>query len=421
VKTHADALAAPADDRVELMTRGLVVAFGLGVALSITLAESALVALGVWLLATSRGRPPRGWPLLWPVTAFAAWTVVTAILSARPLQSIGDARSFLALGSLYALVHALPNSVAARRFALGLLALMGAVSVLAIVQVGLCHQPMPDMGLLVARLFRKCDRARGLYSIYMTLAGVLSLVLVTSLPRLLEAPRRPAWAAPAWLVSAVALALTAVRGAWLGVGVGVLGVVLVGRRRWAALVAVVLLAVGVLVLLPAVRHRAATIGDPSDPTTRDRLAMWQGGLAIARDHWLTGIGPGRVEQVYPRYAPPEAIRRERGHLHNSPLQILVERGVPGLVLWLWIFAEFFVRAARALRDVPPDATEDRSLVVGATSAVAAFLVAGLFEHNFGDTEVLLVAGAVMALPLVVARDYARPPDEMAHRGEGGAQ
>jgi O-antigen ligase len=231
-------------------------------------------------------------------------------------------------------------------------------------------------------------------------------VLLTSFPRLLELPRKPGWAAPAWLVGVVALGLTGVRGAWVGFGVGVLGVVVAGRRRWAAVAAVVLLAVGILTLFPAVRQRAATIGDPSDPTRRDRLAMWQGGLAIARDHWLTGIGPGLVEKVYPHYAPPEAIRRERGHLHNSPLQILVERGVPGLVLWLTIFATFFVHAGRALRRLPADATDDHALVVGATSAVAAFLVAGLFEHNFGDTEVLLVAGAVMALPLVVARDYA---------------
>ena len=137
--------------------------------------------------------------------------------------------------------------------------------------------------------------------------------------------------------------------------------------------------------------------------------MWQGGLAIARDHWLTGVGPGVVAQVYPRYAPPEAIRRQRGHLHNSPLQILVERGVPGLVLWLWVFATFFFRAGQAFRRLPSDATEDRALVVGAASAVAAFLVGGLFEHNFGDTEVVLVAGAVMALPMVIARDYETGP------------
>ena len=35
------------------------------------------------------------------------------------------------------------------------------------------------------------------------------------------------------------------------------------------------------------------------------------------------------------------------------------------------------------------------------AAIAAFLVAGLFEYNFGDTEVLLVAVALMALPFTI--------------------
>jgi len=43
-------------------------------------------------------------------------------------------------------------------------------------------------------------------------------------------------------------------------------------------------------------------------------------------------------------------------------------------------------------------------VLGSIAAIAAFLVAGLFEYNFGDTEVLLVALALMALPFVVERE-----------------
>jgi len=59
--------------------------------------------------------------------------------------------------------------------------------------------------------------------------------------------------------------------------------------------------------------------------------------------------------------------------------------------------------------VPEDAVAERALVVGALAAVTAFLVAGLFEYNFGDTEVLLVTLSVMALPFVVERDLAGRP------------
>jgi hypothetical protein len=62
---------------------------------------------------------------------------------------------------------------------------------------------------------------------------------------------------------------------------------------------------------------------------------------------------------------------------------------------------FFVRAARIAVALPPG--PDRALVLGCIIAIGAFLVGGLFEHNFGDTEVLLVAAAIMALPFVIAR------------------
>jgi MFS-type transporter involved in bile tolerance (Atg22 family) len=49
---------------------------------------------------------------------------------------------------------------------------------------------------------------------------------------------------------------------------------------------------------------------------------------------------------------------------------------------------------------------ERTLVLGAIVAVAGFVVAGLFEHNFGDTEVLLAALLAMSIVFVVERDPA---------------
>jgi O-antigen ligase len=134
--------------------------------------------------------------------------------------------------------------------------------------------------------------------------------------------------------------------------------------------------------------------------------MLDGGLRMIRDHPLVGVGPGQVKHVYPlTYAPPEALRRTTSHLHNTPLQIAAERGVVGLALWLWIFVAWFRRAGRAWWAIPAAATADRALALGALLAIAAFLVSGLFEYNFGDTEVLLTACAVMALPFVLARSH----------------
>ena len=132
--------------------------------------------------------------------------------------------------------------------------------------------------------------------------------------------------------------------------------------------------------------------------------MLDAGLRLARAHPITGVGPGQVKHLYPVWASPEALRRSTSHLHDTPLQIVVERGVPGLAAWIAIWVAFFGASLRTLSRIPAGDEDARGLVLGSMAAIAAFLVAGLFEYNFGDTEVLLVAVALMAMPLVVERD-----------------
>ena len=50
---------------------------------------------------------------------------------------------------------------------------------------------------------------------------------------------------------------------------------------------------------------------------------------------------------------PEAFKKRIGHVHNTPLQILVERGLIGLAAWLWIWVAFYARAGAILRRLPP--------------------------------------------------------------------
>jgi O-antigen ligase len=392
----------------DAVRNGLLVALVLGLAASITLSETTLVVLALWLL--SGGRPARapgaGWPLRAPMAAFAAWTLVAALASPRPLESLAASKGLLTLGAFYVVLHALPDRRAAGRFAEGLFVAVAVVALLSLAQVSFCppEGTVSGDGGLARLLFRKCARARGFFSIYMTLAGVLSLVLVSALPRLTRGGRGLAWRLPAWLVGALALGLTYARGAWLGFAGGALAAALALRRRRFVLAALVLIAAGVLTLEPHVLERARTIGDLADDTSRDRLAMLEAGLALARAHPLTGVGPGQVKHLYPAWAPPQALRRSTSHLHDTPLQIVVERGLPGLAAWLAIWVAFFRAATRILRTLDPGDGEARALVLGSITALAAFLVGGLFEYNFGDTEVLRVAVSVMALPFVVERD-----------------
>jgi O-antigen ligase len=386
--------------------RLLLVALLIGLAASITLSEIALAGLAALHVATAWHRRvvPRPWPLLTPMLTFAAATLFSAAVSGEPRESLLEATSLVGLAAFYVVGFTLPDAPAARRAGALFLGLMAAVGLLAVIQVAFCPATAPTLPIL-HRFFRKCHRAHGFFSIYMTLAGVLTLTLLAAAPSVTARIRQQPVVLIAWLAGFAGLIVTYVRGAWLGLVAGLVVANVFTRRRGLLGVAALALVVAVSASVsPSVRTRIVEIVDPSTPTARDRLAMLRTGILMVREQPLFGVGPGQVERFYPVYAVPEAIRRSTSHLHNTPLQILVERGIVGLATWMALFAAFFVQAATIWRRLGPARSDDRALVGGSIAAVAGFLVSGLFEYNFGDTEVLFVACALMALPFVVARE-----------------
>jgi O-antigen ligase len=380
-----------------------------GMAVSISLAELALTALFVWLLLARRAGVLGSfhWPLWLPIAVFSTWSFVAALASEHPRESVLALKGLFTLAEIFVVVNALPNAASARRFATGLVLAIAGTAVLAIVQVAACPGPaaVGHATTLTGKFLRKCVRARAFYSIYMTLAGVLTMALVAALPRLARFDADARWLAPAWCVSGAALALTYVRGAWVGFAAGAMAAATgLGRRGIVTIVLLLAFGGALVAALPSVRARVATIPDPNNPTARERIVMMKVGLQMATTHPVAGVGPGGVKRFYPQMVPSEGIRQHTSHLHNSPLQILAERGLVGLAAWLWLFGAFFRRAGLILAHLPADAGGDRALVLGSLAAIVAFLVAGLFEYSFGDTEVLMVALAMMAVPFALAED-----------------
>jgi O-antigen ligase len=238
-------------------------------------------------------------------------------------------------------------------------------------------------------------------------------VVLATLPRVVQGGGFRPGSALLWLVSLAGLIATYTRGAWLGVAAGMAAVLPAFRRGWIVVGILALVIAGLLVVpyevriqfrtLVELRHRILTMVDPREAGIQERRFMWESGAAMWRERPLLGWGPGGVKREYVRYAQPEASKKRTGHVHNTPLQILVERGLLGLAAWLSIWVVFYARAVALLRRLDPSWRRERALVAGSLAAVTGFLVAGLSEYNFGDSEVVMVAWAVLALPFVVAR------------------
>jgi O-antigen ligase len=391
---------------VTALRRAVFGAFVLGLGLSITLSETALTLLTLlwlWRLRDPEARAAARWPLWQPVVAFSAVSLASALASGHPVTALGACKGLLLVAALYVTVDVLSGPQDGHRFLSALLVVATVAAAVGVLQTVVCPGPAADYGS-PAWLYHRCDRARGFFSIYMTLAGVLSLVLLANLPRLLPGARLPRWPTLPWLVSLVGLLATYTRGAWMGFVVGVLALIPATRKgRWLLLGGLIVLGLTTLAGPQHLRQRFLTMGDPDDPTVKERVYMWRSGLTMWRQHPVLGVGPGGVKREYASYALPEAVKKRTGHVHNTPLQILVERGVLGLAAWVWIWAAFYARGIRLLRRLPSEARQERALVAGSLAAITGFLIAGLSEYTFGDSEVVMVAWALMALPWAVEK------------------
>ena len=79
----------------------------------------------------------------------------------------------------------------------------------------------------------------------------------------------------------------------------------------------------------------------------------------------------------------------------------------GLLAWCVIWIAFLVRAARIYTGLPPASADARALVAGSIAGVVGFLVAGLFEYSFGDSEVIGLVWVVAAFPFALAQEASR--------------
>jgi O-antigen ligase len=232
-------------------------------------------------------------------------------------------------------------------------------------------------------------RIRGPMSHYMTYSGLLVVLfgLLTAYALLGDERRLRLLSLGGALLAVVPVLLNLTRNAWVGLLAAV--VLLAAARKRTLYLAAAAAAVLLLVLIPnPAGRRFLSIFDPADPTNRDRVAMWKAGWVMALEKPATGQGLGAVQDDYRRFLQPGAVRAEVPHLHSNPVHLLAERGFAALAAYLG-FVGAVLWAGWRRRD---DWTGLASLL-----ACGGIFAAGLFEYNFGDTEVLWLTLAAAAL------------------------
>ena len=202
----------------------------------------------------------------------------------------------------------------------------------------------------------------------------------------------------------VCILLTFSRGAWLGLlfAGAVFFVFLNPRLMLLAPFALIAL---YFILPDTVISRFTSIGDLSDDSTSYRLYIWLGTLAMLKDYWLCGIGPGEdaFNMVYPAYSY-NAITAP--HSHNLFLQIVCDAGITALVVFILLLFVYFRMLCSALSR-EKDWTS-RMLQIAFTSGACGFMVQAMTDYSFYNYRVMFLFFVFLALGGLAARRSSLP-------------
>lgn len=241
------------------------------------------------------------------------------------------------------------------------------------------------------------SRARGPVGHYLTFAGQLAIGAAVAIAVVLVVrDRRWRWGGAACAALAVAaLAATFTRSSWLGLIAG--SALMLALTRPLALLPLGLAVAALAVLAPGdFRERLWSVFDLSSRWNEQRQYMWQAGARMFRDHPLTGVGLQDLRALYEQYRPPAATEAA-GHLHSVPVHVAASMGLVGLAALGVLLVTLARTAGRDLRARLRRRGLSGALSLGALGALAAFAVAGLFEWNLGDEEVLHPLYALIGL------------------------
>ncbi len=370
----------------------LILVFAGACPFSIALSQSALylaLFLWVWIMVLEKRSSIPSTPLDFYFLAYLAVGINSMIFSGEREMLVVFSKRIL----LLPIVYLIAANVSSRRVLARLLVTLGAV--MATLSVLGIHKYFSGLRGLEGRL--------ELFHHYMTSGGILMILglVALSFAFLSDSLRWRAVAGASGILMMIPLIFTFTRSSWLGLLAGLSFIASV--RSWKAVVGVAVLAVLIVLVLPgSFKDRALSSADPSHKHNIERVRMWKAGIEMMRDHPLGGVGDTDLAKWYKRYKPPESAVTG-GHLHNNLIMFGATLGIPGVLIFLVLSVKILIMEWRIARSIPKEEWLLRCTAFGCLAAYIGFHVNGLFEWNFGDTEIAMLLWMTVGLMLAVKR------------------
>ncbi|MDT4897364.1 MAG: hypothetical protein QOH25_2441 [Acidobacteriota bacterium] len=252
-------------------------------------------------------------------------------------------------------------------------------------------------------------RASGFYGHYTTYSEVLQLIASLSVGLFIAIPRKRSLQAALLVIvilgQSVALLLTVTRASWLAFLISIFVIILVGASRRMVLV----VAACALVIIPAalfVLQQKRNVGffDSKDGSTTYRETVWREGFALLTSkprHLLVGVGMNSIIRHRREWGLFDHGRLPMGHMHSTPLQLALERGVPALLVWLVLLFVYGRMLFWMARSPKTEGWIERGTALGALGGLIGFLSSGIVHYNWGDSEVVMIFYIIMGINLAI--------------------
>jgi len=357
-------------------------------------ASEILLGLACVLWIAIRPRPIRLPSYALPLLVFMLTTLLSMAMSPEPTSGGAPIRKFVLylMGPLAANFVYDMGRVKLTAKALLLTASLGAVA--SLIQFAIKERRFLMTGALEDDPMA-LDRVKGFMGHWMTFSGGQMLVWCAAIPIIAIIGRK--WIIPLVLVGA-AIVFSYTRSAWMGSGVGaVLSAFWIPKKDLVRII-LPLVIVGLLAS-PFIYHRLSLSAKGHFGPDYGRAALLKVGTEMVRQHPLFGIGLNRIPTEFPRYYQGSDLSNfYYGHMQNNYMQIAAERGLLCFAAFMWFFIELALSFRRFIGSGNPAL---KFSAVSALCAFAGFLVMGLFEYNFGDSEPLILFLFLMSIPYAV--------------------
>ncbi len=175
------------------------------------------------------------------------------------------------------------------------------------------------------------------------------------------------------------------RAAWIGIILAIGFYMVMKDRRWSSLLVVALLIMP-FILPESILSRITSLGNMKDSSTAYRFSVWLSSLRMAGDYWLSGIGlgAGAFERVYQKYALNGAGFAL--HAHNFYIQLVVEMGVLGIVL----FAMLIISSYRKIISIKEKKSVNHNVALAMGGAILGYLFQGVAENLWYNYRMILL-------------------------------